>query len=144
MTIDIKEQFWEVPEFRIYNNNYINYDVEKHILDPLFIRKKSDGTLTDSKNEFDFICFLEKNKENIFKHGITFQDTIEMFDYPMLTCIDKRQEYGEERWVGIGFLKGVIAVIIFTENDDRDEIRIISARKATKNECNSFKKAIGY
>jgi type III restriction enzyme len=71
--IDIKEQFWEVPEFRIYNNNYINYDVEKHILDPLFIRKKSDGTLTDSKNEFDFICFLEKNKENIFwwyKNGV--------------------------------------------------------------------------
>jgi len=34
-----------------------------------------------------------------------------MFSLPMLTSIDSRQDYGEERWVGIGFLKGIIAVI---------------------------------
>jgi uncharacterized DUF497 family protein len=42
-----------------------------------------------------------------------------MFLFPMLTCIDNRQNYGEERWVGIGFLKGIIAVIIFTEDDNK-------------------------
>jgi len=76
-TIDVKEQGWEVPEFRIYNNNFINHEVEKHILDPLYVRKKIDGTLTDSKNEFDFICFLENKKENIFwwyKNGVGNKD----------------------------------------------------------------------
>lgn len=85
-----------------------------------------------------------KNRTNIAKHGISFKDAVEMFEFPMLTCIDKRQEYGEERWVGIGFLKGIVAVVVFTENDDRDEIRIISVRKATKNESDKFKKTIGY
>ena len=67
-----------------------------------------------------------------------------MFLYPMLTCIDNREDYGEERWVGIGFLKGIIAGIIFTEDDYQNIIRIISVRKATKDESKSFKEKIGY
>jgi uncharacterized DUF497 family protein len=85
---------------------------------------------------------LKKNDSNILKHGIDFNDAIEMFNFPMLTCIDNRKNYGEERWVGIGFLKGIIAVIIFTEDDDRNVIRIISVRKATKDESKSFKQKI--
>jgi uncharacterized DUF497 family protein len=85
-----------------------------------------------------------KNKINIKKHGIDFQDAVQLFEYPMITCIDNRKDYGEERWVGIGFLKGIIAVIVYTENDFKDSIRIISARKATINEGKKFKEAIGY
>ena len=47
-----------------------------------------------------------KNRKNIQKHGIDFKDASEMFSLPMLTNIDSRQDYGQERWVGIGFLKG--------------------------------------
>jgi len=53
-------------------------------------------------------------------------------------------DYGEERWVGIGFLKGIIAVIVYTEDDFNDVVRIISVRKATTNESKKFKEAIGY
>lgn len=67
-----------------------------------------------------------------------------MFDFPMLTCIDNRFDYGEERWVGIGFLKGIIAVLIYTEDDEKDIIRVISCRKATKNEIKKFKETLGY
>jgi len=67
-----------------------------------------------------------------------------MFEYPMLACMDTRQYYGEERWVGIGFLGGIIAVIVYSEDDERDETRIISVRKATKNESNRFKETLGY
>jgi hypothetical protein len=84
-----------------------------------------------------------KNRKNMQKHGIDFKDVSEMFSLPMLTSIDSRQDYGEERWVGIGFLKGIIAVIDFTENETENQIRLISARKATKYESQRFKKAIG-
>jgi len=92
----------------------------------------------------EYVWDEEKNKINIKKHGIDFQDAVRMFQYPMLTCIDTRKEYGEERWVGIGFLKGIIAVIVYTENDFNETIRIISVRKATSNESKKFKKAVGY
>jgi hypothetical protein len=58
-----------------------------------------------------------KNKTNIKKHGIDFSDAVQMFDYPLLTCIDRKNDYKEERWVGIGILKGIIAVIVYTEDD---------------------------
>lgn len=86
----------------------------------------------------------QKNKINIKQHGIDFIDAIEMFQHPLLACIDKREDYGEERWVGIGFLKGIIAVIVYTEDDIKNSIRIISVRKATKNEGEKFKKSIKY
>ena len=85
-----------------------------------------------------------KNRTNMDKHSIAFEDAVAMFDLPMLRNIDARLDYGEERWVGIGFLKGIVAVIVFTEDDDREEIRIISVRKATSNESKKFKETIGY
>jgi len=42
-----------------------------------------------------------KNRDTIRKHGIDLKDAVEIFNYPMLTNIDNRQDYGEERWVGI-------------------------------------------
>jgi hypothetical protein len=86
-----------------------------------------------------FVWDPNKNAANIRKHGIDFSDVPDIFNHPMLTAADLKKDYGEDRWVGIGFLKGTIAVIIFTEDDDIDTIRIISARKATTNEIQSFK-----
>ena len=61
----------------------------------------------------------------------------------MLTALDTRQECGEERWIGIGILRNIVVVVIFTEINN-NTIRIISPRKATKNERKMFKKAIKY
>ena len=85
-----------------------------------------------------------KNKINIEKHKIDFNDSIGMFNYPLLACIDQSKNYEEERWIGIGFLKGIIAVIVYTEDDEKEIIRIISCRRATKNENKRFKKSLGY
>ena len=92
----------------------------------------------------EFHWDTNKNLNNIKKHGIDFIDAIEMFQHPLLACIDNRKDYGEERWVGIGILKGIIAVIVFTEDDIKNSIRIISVRKATKNESEKFKKSLKY
>ena len=56
-----------------------------------------------------------------------------MFLAPMLTAPDSREDYGEDRVLGIGFLRDLVVVIVFTERDP-DVIRVISLRKATSYE----------
>ena len=38
-----------------------------------------------------------------------------MFDSPMLIEPDDRLDYGEDRWLGIGFLGNGVTVVIWTE-----------------------------
>lgn len=82
-----------------------------------------------------------KNRANILKHGFDFQDAGEVFEAPMLARPDTRRDYGEDRWQGIGFLRGRVVVVVFTEKDPHS-IRIISLRKATRYEREAFEKAI--
>jgi uncharacterized protein len=89
-----------------------------------------------------FVWDSLKNHQNIRKHGIDFADVSSMFEYPLLANVDTRKNYEEERWVAIGFLKGIIAVIVYFEDDENEIIRIISARKATKYEQDQFKQKI--
>jgi len=91
--------------------------------------------------DVDFEWDDDKNRENIRKHGLDFADAHQIFDAPMLSGIDKRADYGEERFTGIGFLRNIIVVIVFTEPRE-DTIRIISLRKALKYERESFQRAI--
>lgn len=82
-----------------------------------------------------------KNNANIRNHGIDFNDVIEIFSGPMIVNLDDRFDYGEDRLFGIGFMNNVIAIVVFIEKK-ADVIRIISARRANKNECQQFKKEI--
>jgi uncharacterized DUF497 family protein len=82
-----------------------------------------------------------KNRQNVIKHGLDFQDAQEIFNNPMLVEIDERQNYGEERYIGIGFLQNRVVVVVFTEKTE-NVIRIISLRKALKYECRKFEQAI--
>ena len=75
----------------------------------------------------------EKNRANIRKHGIDFLDVPAMFQHPMVTFLDQRKDYSEDRWIGIGILKTLLSVVVFSEPEP-DTIRIISARKATQHE----------
>lgn len=84
----------------------------------------------------------DKNRENIRKHGLDFVGAWQVFDAPMLTETDNREDYGEERFIGIGFLKNFIVPVVFTEPDE-DTIRIISLRRAIKYERERFEKEIG-
>ena len=75
----------------------------------------------------------EKRKANIRKHGLDFRDAWKVFQLPMLVALDARQDYGEDRWIGIGMLNTRVVVMVFTERDE-DTIRVISMMKATTNE----------
>ncbi len=78
-----------------------------------------------------------KNLENIRNHKIDFTDVLEMFEGSMLIELDDRIDYGEDRWIGIGFLRTGVAVVVWTERQD-DVIRIISARRANRYERKRF------
>ena len=84
-----------------------------------------------------------KNVENIQKHGIDFADVAEIFNYYMLIDLDDREDYQEDRWVGIGMLRNNILVVVFTERRE-NTIRLISARKANKYERTRYQQALPY
>lgn len=83
----------------------------------------------------------DKNKLNIRKHGIDFKDVSDLFNQPMLVLQDNRDSYGEQRWIGVGMLLELVAVVVYTEREG-DIIRIISVRKATKQEAKSYAETI--
>jgi uncharacterized DUF497 family protein len=56
----------------------------------------------------------EKNRLNILVRGLDFADAHEIFEKPILISQDKRKDYGEDRFVGMGFIKGRVMVIVFT------------------------------
>ena len=83
-----------------------------------------------------------KNTENVRKHGLDFADTWQVFRNPVFVKLDDCEDYGEDRWIGIGMMSnGIVVVFIFTETD-QEMVRIISMRKATKNERTRYEKAI--
>jgi uncharacterized protein len=90
---------------------------------------------------FNFEWDDRKNRSNIQKHGFDFADAATIFSGALLVCADLRKDYGEPRWIGIGTIRGCVAVIVFAERDPAT-IRIISLRKATKRERKEFEKAI--
>lgn len=71
----------------------------------------------------------QKNPANIAKHNLDFADADRMFKLPLRIALDEWQDYGEDRWIGIGMLDGRVVVVVFTEPDEQT-IRIISLRKA--------------
>ena len=82
-----------------------------------------------------------KNRSNIRKHGFDFADAPEVFRGPLLARYDTREDYGEERWIAMGLLKDRVVVLAFAQRAE-DVIRIISLRKADRNEREAFEKAI--
>ena len=52
-----------------------------------------------------------KNELNIRKHGLDFADVHEVFDGPVVEKLDERFDYGEERWIALGLLRGILCVV---------------------------------
>ncbi len=48
----------------------------------------------------------------------------------MLVHLDTRFDYGEDRWIGLGFLRNIVVVVIYTEAGEDNVRRVISLRKA--------------
>lgn len=83
----------------------------------------------------------KKRLANLEKHGIDFKDVTEIFNNPYLSWRDDRCDYGEVREIVLGDIGRTIIVAVITDRAGK-VIRIISARRANKNERKKFKKAI--
>jgi uncharacterized DUF497 family protein len=85
-----------------------------------------------------------KERVNIKKHGVTFEDACYVFSDPFaLNKYDNEHSHDEERWVLLGkSLNDVILVVVHTFRDEEDVeyVRIISARKATNREQAAYQR----
>jgi uncharacterized DUF497 family protein len=92
--------------------------------------KENFELLAQARFEWD----QDKNKANLNKHGIDFEDASEVFYGPILIRGSNRNS--EERWVAIGISHDRILSVIFTRRND--SIRIISARHPRPNEKRAY------
>ena len=74
---------------------------------------------------------------NLVKHGIDFEDATAIFYGPLLVRQSDRNN--EERWVALGSLDGKLIAVVFARR--ANVIRIISARRARKNEERQYRHA---
>jgi uncharacterized DUF497 family protein len=81
-----------------------------------------------------------KRRSNLRQHGFDFLDTEEIFAALTYSILDDRFDYGEVRILTFGMLNGTVLAIAHTESDE--VIRVISIRKALKNEEEIYYKEI--
>lgn len=75
----------------------------------------------------------KKRAANLKKHGYDFEDAPQVIESERtLTFEDRRFPYDEQRFITLGVLRGEVVVIATAETDE--EIRLISMRKAERNE----------
>jgi uncharacterized DUF497 family protein len=79
-----------------------------------------------------------KNLSNQHKHGLSFEEASHVFGDPLQISIQDRVENGEERWMTFGLVGGVLLLMVAhtirEENSTEEVIRIISARRANREE----------
>jgi uncharacterized DUF497 family protein len=74
----------------------------------------------------------KKDAANLRKHGISFQESIPVFiDLNRIETLDDRDDYGEERWLTVGFNGRLLLSVVYTlRGQTLDVYRLISSRKA--------------
>lgn len=73
-----------------------------------------------------------KRAATLAARGLDMADAGAMYEAPHLTFPDRRQDYGEERWVTVGFVEDRLVVVVWTPRGDA--MRVISMRKANGRE----------
>jgi len=88
----------------------------------------------------DFSWDEKKNKSNLAKHRVSFEEAKSVFcDENARVMFDPDHSEAEERFIILG-LSGLlnILVVVHCYKKNNSEIRIISARKATVNEKKQY------
>jgi uncharacterized DUF497 family protein len=88
-----------------------------------------------------FTWDARKNRQNVARHGIAFEDAVRIFEGPTLEKAADRHDYGESRVYAIGMVNGIEVTVIYADRPN-NERRIISAWKAEKHEREAYWKNI--
>ena len=86
-----------------------------------------------------------KARSNLRKHGIDFETATVVFEDPFAIVELDRMEGGEERWhtIGMGGGAPILLVVHTIRDEDIEIIRIISARRAERNERRRYEQQAG-
>ena len=87
-----------------------------------------------------------KAESNLRKHGIAFETSVRVFADPFYLSVQDRIEQGEVRWQTIGLVDGrhlLLVVHTWSDEDDVERIRIISARPVTRAERRRYEEENG-
>ena len=86
-----------------------------------------------------------KNLANQRKHGLSFEQAIEVFDDPLYVQVLERIEDGEERWQTFGLIDNVLLLAVahtilehWEQGIHIEVFRIISARYADRREMRVY------
>jgi len=84
-----------------------------------------------------------KARTNQRKHGVTFEEAVNVFDDPRTLVEQDRtdDETGEVRWRALGPVGGVVLLLVahtVREEGPDEVIRLISARRATRKERHRY------
>ena len=92
-------------------------------------------------NEVGFSWDKKKAQSNMQKHGISFEEALSVFDdihARLMPDPDHSQE--EERFILLGLSQtSRILTVVHCHRNEKNTIRIISARKSTKKEQKQYK-----
>ena len=80
----------------------------------------------------------DKRETNLKDHGIDLAECATILDYPMVTYEDTSEAYGEQRLKSLGWFRGRVVVLIWTERPGG--AHLISCRHAEKHEIRQYRK----
>ena len=83
----------------------------------------------------------EKAVSNLKKHGISFEEAQTVFFVSASVTIEDHDHY-EDRFITIAFSKQLNLLVVAYAYKIEEEIRIISARRATKKEAKFYEERI--
>jgi len=83
----------------------------------------------------------EKAASNLRKHLVSFEDATQVFlDPSRIETFDGREGHGEDRWITIGLVEPALLAVVYTARGVEGEtLRIISARRADKDERTQYR-----
>jgi uncharacterized DUF497 family protein len=95
--------------------------------------------------QYQFEWDTVKARQNAKKHRVTFERAATVFlDANALSLFDDQHGEDEERWITLGLDRtGALLVVCHTYREETEtsaRVRLISARKATKNETKKYQR----
>ena len=86
-----------------------------------------------------------KDRLNRAKHGVSFETARLVFDDPLHLSVQDRIVAGEARWQTLGLAGNAVILLVAhtyrAEGSGQEVIRIIAARKATRNERRRYEQS---
>jgi len=100
----------------------------------LVLRMSDRQAASGGKMTLEFEWDPAKAEINLQKHEVSYEEASTIFDDPLfITFLDEEHSIGEERYITMGLSRRQHLLLV-AHTDRKGRIRIISARKATKNE----------